>query len=784
MYISRSVDYESADEESISPDQPSPPPVKVKPILKKPTHVSTILKQRTSRPPVEKSNFTVTKATSSTPGGGLLLKVSKQFVQPEEQEAYKNLKRSLSVPVKVHEETVLAENVASPPKRQRIPSVNDNDICILSSSPPTVSMTPPHVTFNSPMKMTISSPGIVAQTESAIHGKIVNFAATSPPSAISPSRQPSPPKSQISALQAALGKPLVNIPTSTSGVAVRSPPQTRTLAQIRAQNAMRSQSQGQTRTLAQIKAQTKAKLQMRGLQQQSPEIVTKPRSSQAASASGVRHVPNIIMPAQGRPKQQSLLAQQKTVIPNLATNIEAIDGVNMKRSLEICKEMMEKSQAHLVTQSSDTNLVSVNKTSEYDANTSQEGLPRIQSVTSNQQPSASKILFSSKTLSDGSQVPVASPPGLINNNNVVLTLPHQSPRPQSQPATILSLPGSNAKLVLPPGSNANTVTAESIVQLLNQNRSNLLAQVQPSRASSAPPNNLQISSEMLSHMRSAGVGGPVSQRSSSAGGHVNHVMTSAGQVLTQVRQANISGQLNLNQVRPSNHVVHTGNVSQLRPISVGGQMINSGVVSQVRPASAGGQGTQVMFVKPGDGDVIANKDRHQEVRIIRTSEQVTLVPKSGTVSVASGSDSLRIQNPLRPAATQTADRGKPRVRKIVCSAAQIVNNPMLIRSIEAHVHKLANSQTNKVTQAVQQVNHVKTAQCVPTSNSRSNVTVVANTALSNKSVNVTTPTKDPANCGGCNLKAMKMCTKCGAFCHDDCIGPSKLCVTCLPTIPT
>ncbi|XP_061217381.1 polycomb group protein ASXL1 [Neopsephotus bourkii] len=31
----------------------------------------------------------------------------------------------------------------------------------------------------------------------------------------------------------------------------------------------------------------------------------------------------------------------------------------------------------------------------------------------------------------------------------------------------------------------------------------------------------------------------------------------------------------------------------------------------------------------------------------------------------------------------------------------------------------------------------------------------------------------------CSLKAMIMCKGCGAFCHDDCIGPSKLCVLCL-----
>ncbi|XP_040008553.1 putative Polycomb group protein ASXL1 [Xiphias gladius] len=31
----------------------------------------------------------------------------------------------------------------------------------------------------------------------------------------------------------------------------------------------------------------------------------------------------------------------------------------------------------------------------------------------------------------------------------------------------------------------------------------------------------------------------------------------------------------------------------------------------------------------------------------------------------------------------------------------------------------------------------------------------------------------------CRLKAMIVCQGCGAFCHDDCIGPSKLCVSCL-----
>ena len=36
------------------------------------------------------------------------------------------------------------------------------------------------------------------------------------------------------------------------------------------------------------------------------------------------------------------------------------------------------------------------------------------------------------------------------------------------------------------------------------------------------------------------------------------------------------------------------------------------------------------------------------------------------------------------------------------------------------------------------------------------------------------------NCD-CHLKAMIMCTRCGAFCHDDCISASQLCITC--TVP-
>lgn len=36
----------------------------------------------------------------------------------------------------------------------------------------------------------------------------------------------------------------------------------------------------------------------------------------------------------------------------------------------------------------------------------------------------------------------------------------------------------------------------------------------------------------------------------------------------------------------------------------------------------------------------------------------------------------------------------------------------------------------------------------------------------------------PKNCG-CQLKAMKVCRMCGAFCHDDCITAAQLCTMCV-----
>lgn len=47
----------------------------------------------------------------------------------------------------------------------------------------------------------------------------------------------------------------------------------------------------------------------------------------------------------------------------------------------------------------------------------------------------------------------------------------------------------------------------------------------------------------------------------------------------------------------------------------------------------------------------------------------------------------------------------------------------------------------------------------------------------NKSNNSNSIPSSDSSCP-CSLKAMVVCKKCGAFCHDDCIGPNKVCRTC------
>ena len=74
------------------------------------------------------------------------------------------------------------------------------------------------------------------------------------------------------------------------------------------------------------------------------------------------------------------------------------------------------------------------------------------------------------------------------------------------------------------------------------------------------------------------------------------------------------------------------------------------------------------------------------------------------------------------------------------------------------------------------INHLESTPAATTGDNSSGITsnegsAIASTGSKNKGV---------TNCN-CQLKAMVMCTRCGVFCHDDCMGPNSLCGTC--TVP-
>ncbi|XP_069127832.1 putative Polycomb group protein ASXL2 [Argopecten irradians] len=750
----RSVEYEVPKADLPSPVTPASP---VKTKLKKATLVSTMLKQR--------SIFQTVGSSSEGAGqGGLLMKVSTVKNAISNNDPHKTLKRSLSMPVDPEGHRVL--NSVSPAKRQKNPSLSEDVIVDVVSSPektvPQVG-SPTRVVGTKPVKsVTIVEPAVTK------HVSLLNAISTSPPSVPSHSLHATTPPKTSTSLQATLVHASRSSGGPTPGVAVRSPPQTRTLAQIRAQN-----TRGQTRTLAQIKAQTKAKQQLREhLHQQQPETQAKlqahliargriPASaiSSAGSATASRHMPNIMMPTTGRPKQVVKVANSENKGTssdvgsdgvNMKRSLEIIqkatqeggkDNVNIKRSMEICQKVMGRTQATIVSQTN--NGISTTVTADNASSTLPKILGHAQSgakgvgVTGQGQLSASKLLFSNVTASSSTSSEqalqgqsVSSPvmvniakvrtvgtgvQGLSNVNNetsLVLTLPQNTDLRStiSQTATVLTLPGSNTKVLLPAGIPSSAVTTSSIAQILNAHQAgNNTVNIQPSRAASAPPQNLLVNSNIQTLVRSASAGGQVS-------------MEGDGTIVTQT------------PTEPVNQEVRVISPDQVN------------FLSKIGTATAPGRKTPHTTVLP-----------------------LTMITQSRPEATAPSPNSGGSAGPGKVSPAQ-------RVKKIVvCSATQIVNNPYIIKSIEAHVQNKANSQAAAAAAAASSQAKKVNSSIAP---------LVSVQSTSNKPVVLSTPglpstIDNVSNNCACSLKAMIMCKKCGAFCHDDCIGPSNLCVTCL-----
>ncbi|KAJ8306430.1 hypothetical protein KUTeg_016975 [Tegillarca granosa] len=718
------LNYEVPKADLPSPEIQDPPVVKAKPQVKRPTLVSTMLRQR-SISTVVGTGLNVSSASGITQSN-LLLQVDKTALSTHSEESHKVLKRTLS------NDEINVDDV-SPVKRQKSPLTSQEKHIEVSKS---VGQLQSEEMLNASKTVFISQPSVTTAPRQV---SLLNPITTSALSATIIQRQSASVPSSTGALQAALSQGIKPVTlTGTPGI-VRSPPHARTLAQIKVQtNAARlqGQGQGQTRTLAQIKAQTKAKVQMRGQAHQQPmNTVTKLQAHLAktqapavsTTSNTVRHLPNIILPQPARLKQSQ---KEKESSPEGDDDSDTATGeVNLKRSMEICQKVMEKSRTMNTMMKPGEGQVSVTVSSGAHVPGSNNNclantLVQSNSVTTNNnqsQLSASKLLFSNSSTSVKNNSAISSVNSNVSGSQTVeatgqiftkdgtplkiITVPQISAPNISSTGAVLTVPGTNAKFIIPSGVPNTTVSSPNIVQILHGTNANT-TRVQPMRAASAPPQNNVSHITVQNIIRSASVGGNMTE--------------SSNEQNNSVEQNN------------SDEIIVNMTAEQLNFLSKSGTVTAPGREGSLQ-------------------SVFQNKSKYVQ-RPETTSVQQQ---QSGYVT-----------------STENLSPNK-RVQKIVvCSAAQYGSNQLPLKETQVGSgSKVVLSRPNSMPGITTFTSSLKDANRIIVPSSV--LTSAVNAGLTNSS--------NQSNCM-CSLKAMIMCRKCGAFCHDDCIGPSKLCVTCL--IPT
>ncbi|XP_062617736.1 putative Polycomb group protein ASXL2 [Saccostrea cucullata] len=680
------------------PPQPPIPKMKIKPALKKSTtKVSTLIKQEKISQTVSQPVVNSTYVSETSSQSGLLLKIShdkSEFVMSRSDKSvmrHQTLKRSLSGDIKNE------DGGESPSKKNRVTPVHSPLKTVIQVC-----------TANQMAKIT--RPVTIDTSPGVNQPKQVSLLSTATSPVLSQMQQTiySAPRSQTH----------ISPPKTSQDMSS----QTRTLAQIKVQtNAVRGapvQIERQTRTLAQIKAETRAKIQMRN--QGKPQEVNAPTTVKKLtfpSATVARQVPNIL---HGRQRSIPSKAPSSPPNPNVPEPPEETkDGIKLKRSLQICKDVIKKTGG-LSYQVNADGKVKINtpvSTTEPVAILKQDPKPPAPALLTQSAKSASKVVFANPPASENMTtlpsisgiLPVSSSLQTLASSNseaseqfvVRVTKPPTTLQPQLTTARVVTVPGSNAKFLIPSGIPTTAVGNSSIVQILNSAPgSNLVTMqsLQPSRASSAPPQN---------EINPASVQVQAVSRSASVGLSSNRVEAgSSQQHLHYLLQQQHQNQQRQKIVRVQQPMSGEPSTSQSKVAD-----------SSTTPEASSTEGNSVMVQQT----------------------PVTAAPESSSA-----------KPPQAPAATVS--------RVIVSSASQLVSQ----MKKEAQLGKTLTNQASVVT--------------VPSSTGNGTTKIVLPTAILTSAL----AGGENASCA-CSLKAMIMCKKCGAFCHHDCIGPSKLCVTCLIT---
>lgn len=325
------------------------------------------------------------------------------------------------------------------------------------------------------------------------------------------------------------------------------------------------------------------------------------------------------------------------------------------------------------------------------------------------------------------------------------------PTATSRPITILR-PTTGGKQIV-----VQTVPVSSLQVLRLKNISNVNGEgitssdsQQPPRAASAPPNKSGVMVALAP--RPSSVGPRIVVQTSSGQGSPATILTSAGQhFLSEGDPSPGVSSCDSDQL-----VTTRAGASQSSDTS--SESIQENQVESLAPAtSAAPLQLNANCTGPGSGPVPGSGN----------------VPAVTTVSSVVNSFQNLNNNPSMP--PQSVQHQHPQ-HPIVSQHPSMPVRPNM-RMMMNNMPHMNNMQTLN---NMQPMNNVAQMNAMPGMNGMASMNMQGNPT--NQGMHAMPPQiKGDNNEDGCpcNMKAMIMCMKCGAFCHHDCIGPARLCVACL-----
>ncbi len=579
--------------------------------------------------------------------------------------------------------------------------------------------------------------------------------------------------------------------------------QTRTLAQIKAQTAekrLQQQHGGQTRTLAQIKAQTQAaKMAQYGHTRTLAQIKAQTKARvQAQHIQGLPHIPVIptttVVPS-------AVMSQQSTILQNPVRPSSKpptpvpVDGVDMVRSQAIVQQAIEKSKV--------SNMISI-----LQKDTVTMSVPTTSTVVS-----ASTIVAQHRTVARPNIVQTPSP----GPSHTVVIKSEPKPMPSQVPVVRTVVPGSSdntLKFILAQPSSHPAAVVQQPTQVVTQHiRTNnhatpLVRHVQsPVRTvqmTTLPVQSTSSTSNTTTYIitdpkNSQTAGGPTQSPSLSVhqpGASHNSKDSSGGQT-SQPQPTHPPHQPKIQKVKIVRVRSPNGPSHFLLSKTEGGY--DAALSAYNRPASTGrlpddgGKMTPPSRVPSAPPQMAQRKKIYKAIVISEPNSSAT----SPVMSIKKEPSQLS-STCIPSASAASAEEIKPfsAVGKVEVKEKPESSGAEMDSNTPTAVMALPSGAITTASVTSKSINCVSSPVCAAGGLTKSTLSGILNNAniqLGGPSVSAAIsrlqqPSQSasshipllPSSCA-CSLKAMVMCKKCGTFCHDDCIGPSKLCVACLIT---